>query len=326
MIVAKYTGCGNQPNGTSRFCFSDCAACTSPGPPVIDAALRRPRDREHVEHVAGLARRGSPAPRGTARSRPTPSRRPTATSTCRAMVPKCSWNAATSKSANAPDHVRPSMSAGSRPGVGDRPLGGLGADLARGAARRLRVRGLADAGDRDLAAHVVELGRVTPVAVTGAHAAEPALVSTTRAGYRRPRTTVPRAQELPMAMPTDIGVIDLMIGIPVRDRRHHYEFLRASLRDRESLEEFEFPAQYMFKDVPQLEAATTRSRSCSSRWTSSASRRACSACPPRGSPRAKTRRGAEGPPRPLLREHRGRPEPRHGRGPRPARARSRSSA
>ena len=36
MIVAKYTGCGNQPNGTSRFCFSDCAACTSPGPPVIE--------------------------------------------------------------------------------------------------------------------------------------------------------------------------------------------------------------------------------------------------------------------------------------------------
>ncbi len=30
-------------------------------------------------------------------------------------VPKCSWNASTSKSANAPDHVMPSMSAGVRP-------------------------------------------------------------------------------------------------------------------------------------------------------------------------------------------------------------------
>ncbi len=54
------------------------------------------------------------------------------------------------------------MSAGSRPGVGDRPLRGLDADVARGAARRLRVRRLADADDRDLAAHVVELGAVSP--------------------------------------------------------------------------------------------------------------------------------------------------------------------
>ena len=66
------------------------------------------------------------------------------------VVPKCSWNAATSKSANAPDHVMPSMSAGVEPGVGDGPLRGLGADLTRGAPRRLRVRRLTDARDRDL--------------------------------------------------------------------------------------------------------------------------------------------------------------------------------
>ena len=57
-----------------------------------------------------------------------------------------------------------------------------------------------------------------------------------------------------MAMPTDIGVIDLMIGIPVADRRHHYDFLRSQLHDKESLEDFEFPVQYMFKDVPKVEA------------------------------------------------------------------------
>jgi predicted TIM-barrel fold metal-dependent hydrolase len=56
-----------------------------------------------------------------------------------------------------------------------------------------------------------------------------------------------------MAMPRDVGVIDLMIGFPVADRRHHYEFLRSQLHDRESLEEFEFPAQYMFKNVPKVE-------------------------------------------------------------------------
>jgi predicted TIM-barrel fold metal-dependent hydrolase len=61
-------------------------------------------------------------------------------------------------------------------------------------------------------------------------------------------------------MPTDIGVIDLMIGFPQADRRHNYDFMRANLRDRESLEEFEFPAQYMFKDVPKVEATSDRVR------------------------------------------------------------------
>src|SRR5438067_1975169 len=35
-IVAKYAGCGNQPNGTSRFCFNGWVAWVSPGPPVIE--------------------------------------------------------------------------------------------------------------------------------------------------------------------------------------------------------------------------------------------------------------------------------------------------
>jgi uncharacterized protein len=56
-----------------------------------------------------------------------------------------------------------------------------------------------------------------------------------------------------MPLPTDIGVIDLMIGFPQADRRHNYDFLRANLRDAESLNDFEFPAQYMFKNVPKVE-------------------------------------------------------------------------
>ena len=59
------------------------------------------------------------------------------------------------------------MSDGFESGVGDRPFGRLGADLARGATGRLRVRGLADADDRDLAADVVEFGRVAPVTHRG---------------------------------------------------------------------------------------------------------------------------------------------------------------
>jgi hypothetical protein len=35
-IVAKYTGCGNQPNGTSNCCLARSAACDWPGPPTID--------------------------------------------------------------------------------------------------------------------------------------------------------------------------------------------------------------------------------------------------------------------------------------------------
>ena len=51
------------------------------------------------------------------------------------------------------------------------------------------------------------------------------------------------------------GVVDLMIGIPasLEDRKHHYDKMRSQLKDRESREEFSFPAQYMFKDLPKHE-------------------------------------------------------------------------
>jgi len=50
-------------------------------------------------------------------------------------------------------------------------------------------------------------------------------------------------------MPTDIGVVDLMIGFPSADARKKYENLRELTKDAES-ERMEFPAEYMFKDVP----------------------------------------------------------------------------
>ena len=52
-----------------------------------------------------------------------------------------------------------------------------------------------------------------------------------------------------MPMPSDIGVIDLMIGFPAEDARRHYDFMKANLRDEASAE-MEFPAEYMFKEVP----------------------------------------------------------------------------
>jgi predicted TIM-barrel fold metal-dependent hydrolase len=51
----------------------------------------------------------------------------------------------------------------------------------------------------------------------------------------------------------DIGAIDLMLGIPTGDPKRWYDFLRKQLLDRESREDFEFPAQYMFKHVPHFE-------------------------------------------------------------------------
>ena len=53
-----------------------------------------------------------------------------------------------------------------------------------------------------------------------------------------------------MAMPTGIGIIDTMMDLPFDDVRSIYEFLAPNLKDTASKEEFEFPAQYMFKKVP----------------------------------------------------------------------------
>src|SRR2546429_9344234 len=54
----------------------------------------------------------------------------------------------------------------------------------------------------------------------------------------------------PMGMPTGIGIIDTMIGFPHRDMKEAYRFITRQTRDKESKEDFEFPVEYMFKDVP----------------------------------------------------------------------------
>lgn len=51
-------------------------------------------------------------------------------------------------------------------------------------------------------------------------------------------------------MPRDVGVIDLMIGFPSSDMPRYYEFLKPQLKDEESAK-MAFPAEYMFKDVPE---------------------------------------------------------------------------
>ena len=65
------------------------------------------------------------------------------------------------------------------------------------------------------------------------------------------RTTAAEALEEAdvSGMPTGLGVVDLMIGFPSAEARKHYDFLQPVLRDAESAE-MEFPAEYMFKGVP----------------------------------------------------------------------------
>ena len=53
-----------------------------------------------------------------------------------------------------------------------------------------------------------------------------------------------------MPMPTDIGVIDLMLAIPGDDNSSFYDWIKPLLMDRESHDLFTMPAQYMFKDIP----------------------------------------------------------------------------
>ena len=56
-------------------------------------------------------------------------------------------------------------------------------------------------------------------------------------------------------MPTDLGVVDLMLGFPhtsVEAKKATYDFFRPLLKDEQSARDFEFPAQYMFKGVPDV--------------------------------------------------------------------------
>jgi uncharacterized protein len=53
-----------------------------------------------------------------------------------------------------------------------------------------------------------------------------------------------------MTMPADVGIIDTMIGFPHGDMKALYRFITRQTKDAESRERFKFPAEYMFKDVP----------------------------------------------------------------------------
>jgi len=56
-----------------------------------------------------------------------------------------------------------------------------------------------------------------------------------------------------MPIPSGLKAIDLMMNIPDGDPTAWYEFIKPLLLDEESRKVFKMPAQYMFKDIPQIE-------------------------------------------------------------------------
>ena len=57
-----------------------------------------------------------------------------------------------------------------------------------------------------------------------------------------------------MSFPSNVGAVDLMIGFPFKDKRAIYEYLRKGIKDTQSKDEYDFPVEYMFKDVPDENA------------------------------------------------------------------------
>ncbi len=55
-----------------------------------------------------------------------------------------------------------------------------------------------------------------------------------------------------------VGAIDTMLGFPHPDMKEVYRFITRQTKDTQSKEEFDFPVEYMFKDVPEkaLESST----------------------------------------------------------------------
>jgi hypothetical protein len=53
-----------------------------------------------------------------------------------------------------------------------------------------------------------------------------------------------------MVMPSDNGIVDTMIGFP-HEGFGQYDFIRKQTKDRSSRKDMQFPAEYMFKDVPK---------------------------------------------------------------------------
>ena len=55
---------------------------------------------------------------------------------------------------------------------------------------------------------------------------------------------------------TSIGIIDTLIGFPVKDERAAFSYLSQQIKDRASEEELRTPIEYLFNDIPGETTAT----------------------------------------------------------------------
>ena len=55
-----------------------------------------------------------------------------------------------------------------------------------------------------------------------------------------------------MAIPENFPVVDLCLNIPGEDNSQWFEFIRPLLMDKESRDSFKMPAQYLFKNIPNI--------------------------------------------------------------------------
>lgn len=53
-----------------------------------------------------------------------------------------------------------------------------------------------------------------------------------------------------MPIPTDSPAIDLMLGMSSEEAKRSCDFMRPLFRDADSLKGFDFPVEYVLKDVP----------------------------------------------------------------------------
>ena len=78
-----------------------------------------------------------------------------------------------------------------------------------------------------------------------------------------------------MTFPAGIGIIDTLIGFPHKDMKETYAFITNQTKDPQSKEDFGFPVEYMFKDVPEKHSRRRRPDRGDAlrRWTTGASSR-----------------------------------------------------
>ena len=119
----------------------------------------------------------------------------------------------------------------------------------------------------------------------------------------------------------EVGVIDTMIGFPVprEEQAKHYDFIRKQTHDADS-QEWEFPAQYMFKGVPHYDQVDDPVEMLMAKMNQHGITKALTGMAVDGNAQDRARAL----PRPVRRVDEHRPEPGHGRGAQARRGRARA--